>query len=296
MAIHPESRIIRSKHCRLLAVVPALAVQATILIFLPFLANSSESIPRPMWTSPLSGHQYIQELLKSHPNQIQEVLRMKLEVFQFLYIELKTKGLKDSRYGITIEEQVAMFLFTVAWSASNRDVQEWFQHSGETVLWYFHDVLKTINRLVPKYIKLLTSSDPNVSIVITSNAKFYPFFSNCVSALDGTHIHAKVPQAQAAAFRNHKGFLSQNVLACCEFDTLTFTYYILQVACWPLDMFLQVEKAHYMTEQFWKLLLTQGLRCQQGNTIWEMLDLVWHHGVSRLIESLFFPARMAFNR
>src|SRR5947199_7857593 len=42
MAIHPESRIIRSKHCRLLAVVPALAVQAKILVFLPFLANSSE--------------------------------------------------------------------------------------------------------------------------------------------------------------------------------------------------------------------------------------------------------------
>ena len=58
---------------------------------------------------------------------------MKLEVFQFLCIELKTKGLKDSQYGITIEEQVAMFLFTVARSASNRDVQERFQHSGETV-------------------------------------------------------------------------------------------------------------------------------------------------------------------
>jgi len=76
-----------------------------------------------MRTSPLSGHQYIQELLKSHPNRIQEVLRMKLEVFQFLCTELKTKGLKDSRYGITIEEQVAMFLFTVARSASNCDVQ-----------------------------------------------------------------------------------------------------------------------------------------------------------------------------
>src|SRR5207248_6756878 len=81
MAIHPESHIIRSKHCRLLAVVPALAVQATILVFLPFLANSSVSIPRPMRTSPLSGHQYIQESLKSSPHRIQEVLRMKLEVF-----------------------------------------------------------------------------------------------------------------------------------------------------------------------------------------------------------------------
>src|SRR5947199_10740467 len=100
-----------------------------------------------MRTSPLSGHQYIQELLKSHPNRIQEVLRMKLEVFQFLCIELKTKGLRDSRYGITVEEQVAMFLFSVAWPASNRDVQERFQHSGETVSRYFHDALNSINQL-----------------------------------------------------------------------------------------------------------------------------------------------------
>src|SRR5216117_4617042 len=77
--------------------------------------------------------------------------------------------------GITIEEQVAMFLFTVARSAGNRDVQERFQHSGETVSRYFHDVLKAINRLVPKYIKLPTSSGPNMSIAITSNAKFYPY-------------------------------------------------------------------------------------------------------------------------
>src|SRR5436305_1949590 len=221
MPIHPESRVIR-KHHRLLAAVPALAVQATILVFLPFLVNS---VPRPLRTSPLSGHQYIHELLNSHPNRIQEVLRMKLEVFQFLCVELKTKGLKDSRYGITVEQQVAMFLYVVARSASNRDVQERFQHSGETVSRYFHAVLKAINRLVPKYIKLPTS---NIPVAITSNAKFYPFFSNCIGALDGTHIHAKVPQAQAAAFRNHKGFLSQNVLACCEFDTLTFTY-IFQV-------------------------------------------------------------------
>jgi hypothetical protein len=42
--------------------------------------------------------------------------------------------------------------------------------------------------------------------------------------MDGTHIAAKVPEDIAATFRNRKGFLSQNVLACCDFDTLSFTY------------------------------------------------------------------------
>ena len=42
--------------------------------------------------------------------------------------------------------------------------------------------------------------------------------------MDDTHIAAKVPEASAAAFRNRKDYLSQNVLACCEFDNLLFTY------------------------------------------------------------------------
>ena len=42
--------------------------------------------------------------------------------------------------------------------------------------------------------------------------------------MDDTHIAAKVPEASAAAFHNGKDYLSQNVLACCEFDNLLFTY------------------------------------------------------------------------
>lgn len=59
---------------------------------------------------------------------------------------------------------------------------------------------------------------------VTSNLKFYNYFDSCIGALDGTHIAAKVPNKDTAAYRNHKGWLSQNVLACCEFDNLLFTY------------------------------------------------------------------------
>ena len=67
-----------------------------------------------------------------------------------------------------------MFLWTVAHSASNRDAQEQFQHSGETVSRYFHEVLEAINSLIPEYIKL-----PNIDIstTITSNSKYYNFFN-----------------------------------------------------------------------------------------------------------------------
>src|SRR5213079_3209405 len=105
-----------------------------------------------------------------------------------------------------------MFLFTVARTASNRDVQERFQHSGETISRYFHAVVQAINRLVPEYIKLSNTNE--IPMAVITNPKFYPFFKHCIGALDGTHIEAKVSEAQAAAFRNRKGQLSQNVLAC----------------------------------------------------------------------------------
>ena len=214
-------RVHKRRHNTLVAnIATAIAVQITIVTTLPFLFRS---IPRPMHTSSLSGHAYIHELLNSDNSiRIQRVLRMKPEVFLFLCKELQDKGgLTPTRF-ITVKEQVGMFLFTVARSASNRDVQERFQHSGETVSRYFRRVLQAINFLVPQYIKL---PNPNaIPAAITRNPKFYPFFHNCIGAMDGTHIPAKVPEAQAAAFRDHKGKLSQNVLAACDFDKLIFTY------------------------------------------------------------------------
>jgi hypothetical protein len=70
-----------------------------------------------MRTSSLSGAMYIEEVIKcKNPRRIQQVLRMKLGVFQFLCSELKSKGgLVDSKF-VSIEEQVAH-------ASSNREVQ-----------------------------------------------------------------------------------------------------------------------------------------------------------------------------
>ena len=219
LTIHKKGTL-SNKHRVSLIIISSLIIQATLPSLVPFLTHQLPA--QPMRTSSLSGSEYIQEVMKcQNPKRIQEVLRMKLEVFQFLCAELKSKGgLAPSRY-VSIEEQVAMFLYAIAHSDTNREVQERFQHSGETVSRHFHRVLQALNRLVPYYIKLPENQIPTT---ISSNPKFYPFFSDCIGALDGTHIAAKVPAYQAAAYRNRKGFLSQNVLACCEFDDLLFTY------------------------------------------------------------------------
>lgn len=51
----------------------------------------------------------------------------------------------------------------------------------------------------------------------------FNLFQNCVGALDGTHIPARVVGREVASYRNRKGTISQNVLAVCNFD-LEFIY------------------------------------------------------------------------
>jgi hypothetical protein len=82
-------------------------------------------------------------------------------------------------------------------------------------------VLDAIVGLGPEIIRLPDSTQ--VPKEIFSNTKMFPYFSNCIGALDGTHIPATPSPENYQAFRNRKGFPSQNVLAACSFD-LKFVY------------------------------------------------------------------------
>ncbi|KAJ8771814.1 hypothetical protein K2173_026991 [Erythroxylum novogranatense] len=58
--------------------------------------------------------------------------------------------------------------------------------------------------------------------ILNSN-RFYPFFKDCVGAIDCTHIRVKVPAQDAPKFRGRKDYPTQNVLCACSFD-MKFTY------------------------------------------------------------------------
>jgi DDE superfamily endonuclease len=49
-------------------------------------------------------------------------------------------------------------------------------------------------------------------------AVFYPYFKDCISTIDGSHIPAFVPKAKCMPFCNCKGQISQNILAACSFE------------------------------------------------------------------------------
>ena len=87
----------------------------------------------PCRTCPLSGKEYIAELLTSNPRRIHEVLRMPKDTFLELGNWLgQNAGLANSRK-MSVEQQLAMFLAIVGHRCSNREVQERFQVSGYTV-------------------------------------------------------------------------------------------------------------------------------------------------------------------
>ncbi|XP_052880485.1 uncharacterized protein LOC108481472 [Gossypium arboreum] len=95
-----------------------------------------------------------------------------------------------------------------------------YYRSTETVHRYFRVVLRAILKLYKLVIRLPNESIPSE---IRNNPRFYPYFKDCIGALDGTHVRASIPLSIHGRFRSRKGGTTQNVLAAITFD-LKFSY------------------------------------------------------------------------
>ncbi len=76
-------------------------------------------------------------------------------------------------------------------------------------------MLDLLLALHKKVVSLLLTQTP---IKIQENLKFYPYFDNCLGALDSSHIPTHSPESRVASFQNQKGTLSQNILGVCTVD------------------------------------------------------------------------------
>ena len=83
-------------------------------------------------TSILSGEAWVQELLHGHPEQIQTELGVHVHVFLALISELHLMGYGDSKF-VSLEEQLAIFLYACVTGLTIRHVGERFQHANETI-------------------------------------------------------------------------------------------------------------------------------------------------------------------
>ncbi|XP_074559887.1 uncharacterized protein LOC141815924 [Curcuma longa] len=149
------------------------------------------------------------------------ILRMSLDGFRGLCEILKqSKRVKDNRNS-SVEEKVAKFLYLLGHDVKNRELSFFFRRSTRTTSNHFHEVLKAIIGLHAVFIKQPDGAE--IPPLIESSNRFYPYFKDCVGALDGTHIRVKVSDVDAPRYRGRKDWPTTNVLAACSFD-LKFTY------------------------------------------------------------------------
>ena len=71
----------------------------------------------------------------------------------------------------------------------------------------------------------LPIAETPTSTRITKDPKYITYFSDCISALNSIYIDVQVAPQEQPRYRNHKSYLTQNILTIYDFD-LRF-YYIL---------------------------------------------------------------------
>jgi len=92
----------------------------------------------------------------------------------------------------------------------------------------FTKVLKSVVKLAADIIKPV---DPQFSTMHPrlGNCMFFPYFNNCIGAIDGTHVPCVVPKNLFMQHLSQKGMTTQNVMVACDFD-MRFTFVL---SGWP---------------------------------------------------------------
>ena len=177
-------------------------------------------IRRRQHDSVLAGRAYTREIMRTrNVNRFLAVNRMNKETFlQLKRLLTGEKGKLKEQRTISSEEKIMIFLQALK-GLSVRVICERFQHSSSTISLIVHDVMRSMLKCESQLFSKLDANTP-LSDIIRGNRKFYPFFSNCDGALDGTHIPAVVKFAEQGVFRNRKKFVSQNVLGVCNFHAI----------------------------------------------------------------------------
>jgi DDE superfamily endonuclease len=160
------------------------------------------------------------QLLAGRPERIPDMTRLKSEVFLELLRWLSENSkLKDTRQ-VSSAEKLMIFLYICAHGVKFRVAAEALQHSTRTIHLAFYEVL---NALLLLHQKVVTPPPDRTPDEIEQNDQHWPYFADCIGALDGNHIGAWIPQKNQARWRNRIGQISQNVLAACDFK-MNFVY------------------------------------------------------------------------
>jgi hypothetical protein len=102
-------------------------------------------------------------------------------------------------------------------------VQEKFQHSGETISRHFIRVLMVVSRMTIDIINLIDRKFRDVQSKICDDERYWPYFKDCIRAIDGTHVQVKIFPSKQRPYIGRKGTPTQNVMDVCDFR-MYFTF------------------------------------------------------------------------
>ncbi|KAG5046384.1 hypothetical protein JHK86_015790 [Glycine max] len=180
-------------------------------------------VKNPCRDSSMTGHRWVSEILNGHPIRCYQMFRMKKLVFLELCDILETKyNLKKTR-NVSIYEQVGLFLYMLSQPGSVRNCEERFQHSGETISRHFHNVLEAVCMFAKDIIKLVDPSFRDTPDEILKDARYRPYFRDCIGVIDDTHIRVCIPSHLQGVYIGRKGYTTTNVMVVCDFS-LCFTF------------------------------------------------------------------------
>ncbi|KAK4388321.1 hypothetical protein Sango_2438700 [Sesamum angolense] len=98
-------------------------------------------------------------------------------------------------------EEFALFMQTVGMHKRHRDNMERFQYLLKTINRRFHRVLSALCAKAPELITRPSFTETHTRI--TNNPDFYPFFKDCVGAIDGTLVPAWVLRVDQNRYQSH---------------------------------------------------------------------------------------------
>jgi hypothetical protein len=159
------------------------------------------------------------------------MFRMTPDMFYSLHDLLVDKyELKSSTKSTSIEV-LGMFLWMCGAPQLVRQAEDRFECSLGTVHNMFHKVLASLLKLAADIIK---PRDPQFTTLHgrLRNPRFYPYFNDCIGAIDGTHIPVQVSKDLLVQHMCRHHITTQNVMACCDFDMI-FTFLLVG---WPGSM------------------------------------------------------------
>lgn len=162
-----------------------------------------------------SDAEWICEVLEDDRGQGYEKLRIEPHILRDFSRYVRSKHLLQNTRGVSVEEQIGMFVYMLSRNANFEKLSHRFERSRETIHRHIKACFDAIISVKGDFVK---HPSTNTHWKISSDPHYGPYFENCIGAIDGIHVPMTVSDREAAPYRNREGSLTQNVMLACDFD------------------------------------------------------------------------------